>query len=382
MTPRHLTLATFAAVVAPFAFDNSCLGLQPQKVFGSFRKPRRGNPSSVTPRFVLEVPPGSAVGGGNTRKTGDGKLSSATEKRKGSAVSADEDEKTEDAKRIGVLRVDGPDAKGIVAAFSQTLYGHGCGIVQSEQHTDNQANRFFQRIVFDYAEMHTDRVTLEFGIREVSDRLNMTTTVDWRERKKRIAIMVSKYDHCLWELLLRHQAGELDCVISCILSNHPDLQYIADAFEVPFHLFKVTKETKRDVEQQELELLKEQYGVDLVILARYMQIISDEFCNAFPKQVINIHHSFLPAFIGGKPYHRAHERGVKLIGATAHYATADLDEGPIVEQDITRISHRDATQDLIRKGRTLEKNVLVHAVKAHLEDRIIVYNNKCVVFDG
>jgi formyltetrahydrofolate deformylase len=211
--------------------------------------------------------------------------------------------------------------------------------------------------------MHTDRNALEVGIREVSQRLNMTTSLNWNERPKRIAIMVSKYDHVLWELLLRHQSGELSCDVACIISNHGDLQYIADAFDVPFHVFPVTKDTKAAVEKAELLLLETQYNVDLVILARYMQIISDDFCAHFPSKVINIHHSFLPAFIGGKPYHRAYDRGVKLIGATAHYATADLDEGPILEQDIMRISHRDSVQDLIQKGRILEKNTLVTAVK-------------------
>jgi formyltetrahydrofolate deformylase len=225
------------------------------------------------------------------------------------------------ASQIGILRVVGPDAKGILAAYSQTLYGHGCGIVESEQHTDHSTKKFFQRLKFDYSTMHTDRNALEVGIKEVSARLNMTTSLNWNERPKRIAIMVSKYDHVLWELLLRHQAGELECEISCILSNHPDLQYIADAFKIPFHLFKITKDTKAQIEGEELTLLKTQYDVDLVILARYMQIISDTFCTTFPHQVINIHHSFLPAFIGGKPYHRAYDRGVKLIGATAHYAT-------------------------------------------------------------
>jgi formyltetrahydrofolate deformylase len=267
---------------------------------------------------------------------------------------------------IGTLRVDGPDKKGIVAAFSQLLYGHGCGIVESEQHTDNQANRFFQRIKFDYTEMRTDRVSLEFGIGEVSERFEMSAELNWNDNRKKMAIMVSKYDHCLWELLLRHQAGELDCDIACIISNHPDLKKVADTFSIPFHVFKVTKATKVDVEKEEIKLLKETYDVDLVVLARYMQIISDDFCNTFPHKVINIHHSFLPAFIGAKPYHRAHERGVKLIGATAHYATADLDEGPILEQDISRISHRDAVQDLIRKGSLLEKNVLVCAVKGKI----------------
>jgi len=290
-------------------------------------------------------------------------------------------EETTERPKVGILRVDGPDRKGIVAAFAQVLYGHGCGIVESEQHTDSESNRFFQRIVFDYSEMLTDRFTLEVGIKEVTARLGMAVHINWNDHRKKVAIMVSKYDHVLWEILLRHQAGELDCDISCILSNHPDLKEVADTFHVPFHVYKMTKENKAEVEAEQLNLLKEEYKVDLVILARYMQIISEHFCETFPHQVINIHHSFLPAFIGAKPYHRAHQRGVKLIGATAHYATTDLDEGPIIEQDINRVSHRDAVKDLIRKGRTLEKNTLVGAVKAHLEDRIIVYDNKCVVFD-
>ncbi|KAI2488647.1 Formyl transferase [Fragilaria crotonensis] len=281
---------------------------------------------------------------------------------------------------MATLRIHGPDSQGIVAAFSQLLYGHGCGIFESEQSTDREFNLFFQRIKFDYGMMHTDRVTLEKGVNEVCDRFKMNYQLNWGDSKKKICIMVSKYDHCLWELLLRHRAGELDCEISLIISNHPDLKPVADAFNVPFEVFAINKANKAEQEAKEIELMKNEYKIDLVILARYMQIISDNFCNTFNHKVINIHHSFLPAFVGGKPYHRAHERGVKLIGATAHYATADLDEGPILEQDICRISHRDDVSDLLRKGRILERNVLVHAVKAHLEDRIIVYNNKCVVF--
>ena len=278
-----------------------------------------------------------------------------------------------------ILLVHGPDRKGIVAAFSQTLFGHGCGIVSSEQHTDAESQVFYQRIVFDAAELHTDRVSLERGIDEVAGRLGMTCEVRW-PKPKRVAIFVSKYAHCLWELLLRHDAGELPGVeIVQIVSNHEDLRHVAEHFSVPYAVFKVTKETKRAVEDQELALLKEKQ-VDLVVLARYMQIITDEFCDAFPHRVINIHHSFLPAFIGSKPYHRAHARGVKLVGATAHYATADLDEGPIIEQDCARISHKNSIDDLLRKGRVLEKNVLVTAVRAHVEDRIIVYESKCVVF--
>jgi len=279
-----------------------------------------------------------------------------------------------------ILRVYGPDANGIVASFAQLLYGHGCGIIDSENHADHEGQLFFERIHFDYSGMKTDRITLTSGIEQVCQRFNMEPPqLDWGDKRKQVAVMVSKYDHCLWELLLRHRAGELNCDIALILSNHPDLKPIAESFGIPFHVFKVTKDTKKEVETQELALLQE-HSIDLVVLARYMQIITDDFCAAYP--VINIHHSFLPAFIGGRPYHRAHARGVKLIGATAHYATADLDEGPIIEQDITRISHRDEVDDLIRKGRLLEKSVFVTAIKAHIEDRIIVYNNKCVVFDG
>jgi formyltetrahydrofolate deformylase len=280
---------------------------------------------------------------------------------------------------LGTLLICGPDANGIVAAFSQLLYEHGCGIVDSEQHTDHAERIFFQRIHFDYSKILTDRISLQNGINEVCARFDMTSTLNWGDRRKQVAIMVSKYDHCLWELLLRHRAGELNCDICLIVSNHPDLKPIAEAFQIPFHVYEVTKTTKVSVEKEELDLFTE-HNVDLVVLARYMQIITDHFCESFP--VINIHHSFLPAFIGSKPYHRAHARGVKLIGATAHYATADLDEGPIIEQDIARISHRDEVDDLLRKGRLLEKNVLVHAVKAHIEDRVIIYKNKCVVFDG
>ena len=225
----------------------------------------------------------------------------------------DPEEEPPTQEKIAVLRIHGPDNKGIVAAFSQLLYGHGCGILNAEQCTDVSANLFFQRIAFDYSSMHTDRHSIEFGIKEVCTRFNMTFTLNWNDLKKKIAIMVSKYDHCLWELLLRHRAGELDCDIVAMISNHEDLRPIADTFNIPYHVFKVTKDTKAQVEEAELKLLKEELNVDLVILARYMQIISDNFCNAFDHKVINIHHSFLPAFIGGRPYHRAHERYVDIV---------------------------------------------------------------------
>jgi formyltetrahydrofolate deformylase len=195
-----------------------------------------------------------------------------------------------------------------------------------------------------------------------------------------MAIFVSKYDHCLYDLLLRHRAGELSCDIPLILSNHPDLEPVARQFGIEFHVHPITQTNKTEQEKAELERLADA-KIDLVVMARYMQILSSDFVAHYPSRIINIHHSFLPAFQGGKPYHQARERGVKLIGATAHYATTDLDEGPIIEQDVVRTSHRDAVGDLLRKGRDLERTCLARAVRWHLEDRVLVYHNKTVVFD-
>jgi formyltetrahydrofolate deformylase len=272
-----------------------------------------------------------------------------------------------------------PDRKGLVAALAQVLYGHGANIVDADQHTDPVAAQFFQRIRFDTSELHTDRRSLETAIAEVADRFSMSWHLSDGTQRYRTAIFVSKYDHCLYDLLLRQRAGELSTEVALIISNHPDLQPVAAQFDVPFHLLPLTKETNAEQERKALALLAAA-EIDLVVLARYMQILSDDFLKAFRGQVINIHHSFLPAFMGSKPYHRAFQRGVKLIGATAHYATADLDEGPIIEQDVVRCSHRDSVQDLVRKGRDLEKVVLARAVRWHLEDRILVYDNKTVVF--
>jgi formyltetrahydrofolate deformylase len=272
-----------------------------------------------------------------------------------------------------------PDRKGLVAALAQVLYGHGANIVDADQHTDPVAAQFFQRIRFDTSELHTDRRSLETAIAEVADRFSMSWHLSDGTQRYRTAIFVSKYDHCLYDLLLRQRAGELSTEVALIISNHPDLRPVAAQFDVPFHLLPLTKETNAEQERKALALLAAA-EIDLVVLARYMQILSDDFLKAFRGQVINIHHSFLPAFMGSKPYHRAFQRGVKLIGATAHYATADLDEGPIIEQDVVRCSHRDSVQDLVRKGRDLEKVVLARAVRWHLEDRILVYDNKTVVF--
>jgi len=287
---------------------------------------------------------------------------------------------------LATLLISCADRKGLVAGLAQVLSGHGANIVDSDQHTDRSLGQFFQRIVFDTAELTTDRGTLERAIEEVTTRFGMDfqlryrTSLEGNETKPRVALFVSKYDHCLYDLLLRQKVGELDCEVVSIISNHPDLADVAKQFGVPFFVFPKGKENKEAVEKQELALLSEQ-RIELVVLARYMQILSDDFVRSFEGSIINIHHSFLPAFIGGRPYHQAHERGVKLIGATAHYATADLDEGPIIEQDVVRVTHRDSVPDLIRKGRDLEKVVLARAVRCHLDHRVLSYANKTVVFD-
>jgi formyltetrahydrofolate deformylase len=281
---------------------------------------------------------------------------------------------------IGTLLVCCPDRKGIVAALAQLLYGHGANILDSDQHSDPEAGTFFQRIRFDTTGLNTDRVALENGIREVAERFQMSWRLCYDSRKQRIALFVSRLDHCLYDLLLRHRAGELYGELVMIVSNHPDAAPIADQFGLPYHVFPITGDTKAEQERRELDLLEE-HAVDLVVLARYMQILSPSFVERYPARIINIHHSFLPAFAGANPYRQAKERGVKLIGATAHYVTADLDEGPIIEQDVVRCSHRDSVSDLVRKGRDLEKVVLARAVRWHLEDRILAYDGKTVVFD-
>lgn len=278
-----------------------------------------------------------------------------------------------------VLLVSCPDRRGIVATLAQILYGHGANILDADQHSD-PTGQFFQRIRFDLAEMHTDRATLESALREVAERFSMEWRLRYSTDRKRVAILVSRYDHCLVDLLWRHRAGELDCDIRMVISNHADLEPIVQPFGIPFHVFPITADTKRAQEQEEVALLRGQ-DIDLVVLARYMQVLSAEFIDEFPARIINIHHSFLPAFMGGKPHQRAYDRGVKLIGATAHYATTDLDEGPIIDQDVIRTSHRDSVADLVRKGRDVERTVLARAVRWHLDDRVVVHGNKTVVFE-
>ncbi|KAJ1461537.1 formyl transferase [Pelagophyceae sp. CCMP2097] len=287
--------------------------------------------------------------------------------------------KTTQKRPMASLRVLGADSDDVNMTLHQVLNSHNCRVQHSEQHRDPAANCFFQRASFDYSEMVTEKGALEAALQNTCARLNLEFQL-WWGGPKRMAIFVSKYDHVLWDILLRHKAGELECDIPLIISNHDDLRPVAEAFGVEFRLFKINKENKRSVESEQIRLMAS-YGIDFVVLARYMQIISDDFCAEFPHRMINIHHSFLPAFIGAKPYHRAHERGVKLIGATAHYVTANLDEGPIIEQNVARVSHRDSVEDLLRKGRTIERGVLMEALRAHIEDRIVVYGNKTVVFE-
>jgi formyltetrahydrofolate deformylase len=281
---------------------------------------------------------------------------------------------------VATLLVSCPDRKGIVASLAQVLYGHGANILDADQHTDPVAQMFFQRIRFDLSTLTTDKVSLAGGVREVAARFGMDWRISYGDGGRRVAIFVSKYDHCLYDLLLRHRGGELRCDVAMVVSNHPDLAPVARHFDVPFHHVPVTAAAKDDAERAALALCAEA-KVDLIVLARYMQILSPAFVAAYPARIINIHHSFLPAFVGANPYRQAYERGVKLVGATSHYVTEQLDEGPIIEQAVQRCSHRDGVDDLQRKGRDLEKRVLASAVRWHLEDRILVYAGKTVVFD-
>ena len=281
---------------------------------------------------------------------------------------------------LATLLVSCGDRRGIVAALAQVLAGHGANILDSDQHTDRDAAQFFQRIRFDLADLITDKLTLERAIGEVAERFKMKYRLEYGDRRQRLALFASNQEHCLIDLLLRHRAGELPGEVVLVISNHPQTGEIAAQYGIEFHAIEKTPATKQAQETREIELLQ-QAGVDLIVLARYMQVLSPAFVRQFPERIINIHHSFLPAFVGGRPYHQARERGVKLVGATAHYATADLDEGPIIEQDVVRCSHRDTVPDLVRKGRDLEKVVLARAVRWHLEHRILVYGNKTVVFE-
>lgn len=273
-----------------------------------------------------------------------------------------------------------PDGPGIVAAVSRFLFDHGANIVQSDQYTmDPSGGMFFMRIEFDLPELERrmEQLQAEFG--KIAGQFQMNWQMFNVSHKKKLAIFVSKEDHCLVELLWQWQAEDLDADIALVVSNHTDMKEYVESFGIPYHHIPVTADTKAEAERRQLEVVGE--DIDVIILARYMQIISPSFIEHYRNRIINIHHSFLPAFIGGNPYAQAYRRGVKIIGATAHYVTEELDGGPIIEQDVQRVSHGDDVGELKRIGRTIERVVLARAVKWHIEDRILVHQNKTVVFN-
>jgi formyltetrahydrofolate deformylase len=292
-------------------------------------------------------------------------------------------------KPSAILLIACPDRKGEVATIADFVYRHGGNILHADEHADEESGLFLMRVEFDPKDFDIDLSKFNPAQPGLSDFGKAFTPIaesfamKWRlaqsSHRPRMIIFVSKYDHCLVDLLYRHHSGELHCDIPLIISNHPDNQAIANFYKIPYVVVNVGKENKSEAETK-IHALIAQHKPDFIVLARYMQILSTDFVNRYPQRIINIHHSFLPAFIGARPYHQAFERGVKLIGATSHYVTEVLDDGPIIEQDVVRVSHRDTVEDLIRKGRDLEKVVLSRAVRWHVENRVLVYGNKTVVF--
>jgi formyltetrahydrofolate deformylase len=280
---------------------------------------------------------------------------------------------------VAVLLLSCPDQKGLVATVSDFIYRNDGNILDFDHHTDLEDDLFLLRATWDVAGFKVPRERIGEAFQPIAERFRMTWELRFSDHVPRMAIFASKLDHCLQDLLWRWRSGELKAAIPVIFSNHPDLRPLADSFGVAYAVHEIAPETKAAAEASIHERLVRDH-VDLLVLARYMQVLSDGFVAAWPHRIINIHHSFLPAFAGAKPYHQAFERGVKVIGATAHYVTSQLDEGPIIEQDVARITHRDTVQDLIRKGRDLEKLVLARAVDLHLRHRVLVYGNKTVVF--
>ncbi len=287
-------------------------------------------------------------------------------------------------KNSAILLISCPDRKGEVATIADFVYRHNGNILHADEHADEESGLFLMRVEFDPRDFDLDlsqKDLADFGMQfsPIADAFHMKWRLAQSSLRQRMIILVSKYDHCLVDLLYRHKSGELACDIPLIISNHADNQAIADFYKIPYAIVPVTKDNKGQAEAKIQALIDEQKP-DFMVLARYMQILSNEFVNRYPQRIINIHHSFLPAFVGARPYHQAFERGVKLIGATSHYVTEVLDDGPIIEQDVVRVSHRDTVEDLIRKGRDLEKVVLSRAVRWHVENRVLVYGNKTVVF--
>ena len=274
-----------------------------------------------------------------------------------------------------------PDKPGILAEVTDFITVNKGNIIYLDQYVDHVENIFFMRIEWELKDFLVPLEKIEDYFASLyAQKYEMNFRLYFSDTKPRMAIFVSKMSHCLFDLLARYTAGEWNVEIPLIISNHPDLQHVAERFGIPFHLFPITKETKEEQEKKEMELLAK-HKITFIVLARYMQVISEQMINAYPNRIINIHHSFLPAFVGAKPYHAAFERGVKIIGATSHYVTTELDAGPIIEQDVVRITHKDTVQDLVNKGKDLEKIVLSRAVQKHIERKVLAYKNKTVIFN-
>lgn len=285
-------------------------------------------------------------------------------------------------KPTAILLLHCPDQQGIISEVTKFITDNKGNIVYLDQYVDRVDEVFFMRIEWELDGFLIPREKIEEYVKTLySCRFNMTFHLYFNDIRPRMAIFVSKMSHCLYDLLARYKAGEWDVDIPCIISNHEDLRYVAEQFDIPYYVWSIKKDhsNKAEVEQAEMELMKKE-NISFIVLARYMQIISDSMIKAFPHHIINIHHSFLPAFVGAKPYHQAWERGVKIIGATSHYVTEELDAGPIIEQDVVRITHKDTPQSLVLKGRDLEKIVLSRAVTKHIERKILTYNNKTIIF--
>lgn len=273
-----------------------------------------------------------------------------------------------------------PDRPGILAEVTDFITVNKGNIIYLDQHVDHVENIFFMRIEWELKDFLIPQEKIEDYFETLyAQKYGMYFRLYFSDVKPRMAIFVSKMSHCLFDLLARHTAGEWNVEVSLIISNHPDLQHVAERFGIPFYLFPITKENKQEQERREMEVLAK-HKVNFIVLARYMQVVSEHLINAYPNRIINIHHSFLPAFVGAKPYHAAFERGVKIIGATSHYVTTELDAGPIIEQDVVRISHKDTVNDLVNKGKDLEKIVLSRAVQKHIERKVLTYKNKTVIF--
>ena len=280
-----------------------------------------------------------------------------------------------------VLLIHCPDKPGIVVAITDFIHSNGGNILYLDQHVDVQRSAFFMRIEWDLQGFAIQQEKIaEYFETLVATRYEMTTQLHFSGYKPRMALFVSKMSHCFYDLLARYECGELNVDIPVIISNHSDLQIAAERLGIDYHCISVNRDNKAKQEEKQLKLLQ-QYDIDFIVLARYMQVLSDNFVKHWPQKIINIHHSFLPAFPGGRPYHSAHERGVKIIGATSHYVTAELDAGPIIEQDVVHVSHKDSVEDMIRIGRDLEKIVLARAVRHHVHHDLLVYENRTVVFE-